>query len=145
VKTSAVIFPIGEDLYAVDAITVREVVADPQPTRLPTAPSVFFGVFNLRGEVVPMLDTAALLGIGTLAEASIAVVVNTAAGPAALVVSGLPKFAVLDHAIGPSELRGTLGVYKVEEGIAVLVDIEALLLPHTNLGASALTDAVVGR
>jgi hypothetical protein len=36
-------------------------------------------------------------------------------------------------------------VYKVEEGIAVLVDIEALLLPHTNLGASALTDAVVGR
>jgi purine-binding chemotaxis protein CheW len=145
VTTSAVIFSIGEDLYAVDASTVREVVADPQPTRLPTAPSVFVGAFNLRGEVVPMFDTAALLGIGKLAEASIAVVVNTAAGPAALVVSGLPKVVVLDHAIGPSELRGTLGVYKVEEGIAVLVDIEALLLPHTNLGASASTDAVVGR
>ena len=142
--THAVIFPIGADLYAVAAHTVREVVSDPCPTRLPTAPSVFFGAFNLRGEVVPMFDTAALLGVGKLADTSIAVVVNTAAGPAALVVSGLPTVAVLEDAIGPSELQCTLGVYKVDEGIAVLVDIEALLLPH-SLGASALTDAVVGR
>jgi purine-binding chemotaxis protein CheW len=144
VTTHAVIFPIGEDLYAVAANTVREVVSDPRPTRLPTAPPVFLGAFNLRGEVVPMYDTAALLGIGKLAETPIAVVVNTAAGPAGLVVSGLPKVAVLEAAIGPSELRGTLGVYKVDEGIAVLVDVEALVLPQVNL-ASPLTEVAVGR
>jgi purine-binding chemotaxis protein CheW len=140
-----VIFPVGRDLYAVAASTVREVVFDPLPTRLPTAPSVLLGAFNLRGEVVPLFDTAALLGIGTLTALSIAVVVNTAAGPGGLVVSGLPKVAMLNDEVGPSELRGTLGVYRVDAGIAVLVDIEALLLPHTNLGASTSTDAVVGR
>jgi purine-binding chemotaxis protein CheW len=139
VTTHAVILPIGEDRYAVAANTVREVVSEPRPTRLPTAPPVFLGAFNLRGEVVPLFDTAALLGIGNLADTSIAVVVNTAAGPAGLVVSGLPKVAVLNGEIAPSELRGTLGVYKVDDGIAVLVDVEALLLPQTNL-VSALTE-----
>jgi chemotaxis signal transduction protein len=144
VTTTAVILPIGEDLYAIAANTVREVVSDPRPTRLPTAPSVLLGAFNLRGEMVPLFDTAALLGVGKLADASLAVVVNTAAGPAGLVVSGLPKIARLDAALGPSELRGTLGVYKVGEGIAVLIDIEALVLSHISL-ATPLTDASVGR
>ncbi len=143
--TPAVVFRIGHDQYAVAANTVREVVSDPRPTRLPTAPAVFLGAFNLRGEVVPMFDTAALLGIGKLTDTSIAVVVNTAAGPAGLVVSGLPKVVVLEDEVGPSELRGTLGAYSVDDGIAVLVDMDALLLPHTNLGASAATDGLVGR
>jgi purine-binding chemotaxis protein CheW len=144
VTTHAVIFPIGKDLYAVPASAVREVVSDPSATRLPTAPSVFLGAFNLRGEVVPIFDTAALLAIGTLADTFHVVVVTTAAGPAGLVVSGLPTVAVLESAIGPSELRATAGVYAVDEGIAVLVDIEALLLPHTNL-AAAMADAPVTR
>jgi purine-binding chemotaxis protein CheW len=144
VTTEAVVFRIGEDLYAVAANTVREVVSDPHPTRLPTAPPVFLGVFNLRGEVVPIFDTAALLGIGTLTDTSTAIVLNTAAGPAGLVVSELPKVALLEGAIGPSELRGTLGVYEVDHGVAVLVDIEALLLPQTNLPL-APTDMAYGQ
>jgi purine-binding chemotaxis protein CheW len=144
VTTEAVIFRIGEDLYAVAANTVREVVSNPHPTRLPTAPPVFLGVFNLRGEVVPIFDTAALLGIGQLTDTPLAVVINTAAGPAGLVVGGLPKVALLEGAIGPSELRGTLGVYEVDDGVAVLVDVDALLLPHTNLPL-ALTDMAPGQ
>jgi purine-binding chemotaxis protein CheW len=144
VTTAAVILPIGEDLYAIAADTVREVVSSPQPTRLPTAPSVLLGAFNLRGEMVPLFDTAALLGVGKLADASLTVVVNTAAGPAGLVVSGLPRIALLDAELGPSELRGTLGVYKVGDAIAVLVDIEALIFREISL-ATSLTDASVGR
>ena len=41
---------------------VREVVAAPTLTRLVTAPSIVLGLFNLRGEIVALLDTAALLG-----------------------------------------------------------------------------------
>ena len=85
-----------------------------------------------------MFDTAALLGIGTLSDAAFAVVVDTASGPAGLAATGLPKVVVLDSEIGPSELRGTIGVYKVDDGIVVMVDTEALLVPHTNLGAAAV-------
>ena len=128
----AVVFPIGEDRYAVPTSAVREVVSEPRPTRLPTAPATLLGAFNLRGEVIPMFDTAALLGIGKLADAPIAVVVNTTAGPAALVVTGLPKFVVLEAEAGTSELRGTLGVYTIDHGVAVMLDIEAMLVPHVG-------------
>jgi purine-binding chemotaxis protein CheW len=141
--TPAVIFPIGEDRYAVATSAVREVVSDPHPTRLPTAPAVLLGAFNLRGEVIPMFDTAALLGIGTVVDTPVAVVVNTAAGAAALVVSGLPRFVVLENELGPSELRGTLGVYKVGDGIAVMLDIEALLVPHTSPDGAAVSGSLV--
>jgi purine-binding chemotaxis protein CheW len=125
--TPAVMFPIGEDRYAVSTSTVREVVSHPTLTRLPTAPTALVGAFNLRGEVVPMFDTAVLLGIGHVTGTPVVVVVNTTAGPAALVVSGLPRFVVLEAELGPSELRGTRGVYAVEEGVAVLLDVEAML------------------
>ena len=130
--TPAVVFPIGNDRYAVATSVVREVVSEPRPTRLPTAPAALLGAFNLRGEVIPMFDTAALLGIGTVDGAPVAVVVNTTVGPAALVVSGLPKFVVLDHNTGPSELSGTLGVYAVDDGLAVMLDVEAMLVPHAG-------------
>ncbi len=142
---SAVIFPIGQDLYAVAADTVREVVAQPRATRLPTVPAALLGVFNLRGDVVPMFDTAALLGVGTHGNAPFAVVIATAAGPAGLAVDGLPRVAVLDEPIAVSELRGGLGTYSVDGAIAVLIDVEAVLLPHTNLGAATLTDGLVNR
>ena len=128
----AVVFPIGEDRYSVPTSAVREVVSEPRLTRLPTAPAALLGAFNLRGEVIPMFDTAALLGIGTLADAPIVVVVDTTAGPAALAVTGLPKFVVLETEAGISELRGTLGVYTVDEGVAVMLDIEAMLVPNVS-------------
>jgi len=143
VTTAAVVFPIGQDMYAVAANTVREVVCDPDPTRLPTAPAVLLGAFNLCGEVVPMFDTAALLGIGKLGEVAFAVVVDTTSGPAGLAATGLPKVVVMDDEIGPTELRGTTGAYKVDSDIVVLVDTEQLLGPHTNLGANALMEASV--
>lgn len=141
--TPAVIFPIGEDRYAVPTSVVREVVSEPFPTRLPTAPAVLLGAFNLRGEVIPMFDTAALLGIGKVTDSPVAVVVNTAAGAAALIVSGLPRFVVLDGEVSPSELRGTLGVYAVDDGIAVMLDIEALLVPHAGPDGTAAAGALV--
>lgn len=141
--TPAVVLPIGPDRYAVLASTVREVVADPRPTRLPTAPAVILGVFNLRGEVVPMFDTAALLGMGRVDAAPLVVVLNTVAGPVGLAATGLPEVALLEAAVRPSELRGTSGVYATGAGVVVLLDVEALLLPHTSLPASGLAGATV--
>jgi purine-binding chemotaxis protein CheW len=144
-STPAVVVPIGQDHYAIAANMVREVVSDPHPTRLPTAPAVFLGVFNLRGEVVPMFDSALLLGIGRLTGPSMAVVVNTKAGPAGLAVSGLPRVVELEAELAPSELRGTLGVFDADGDVAVLIDVEVLLASHTSLGVAATNEALVDR
>ncbi|MCU1388562.1 MAG: chemotaxis protein CheW [Ilumatobacteraceae bacterium] len=139
----AVTFPLGMDRYAIATASVREVVADLRPTPLPTAPSVFLGVFNLRGEIVPIFDTAALLGFRQATGSSVAVVVSTAVGPAALVVGGHAQIATLDEPVGPSELAGTIGTYALRDGVTVLIDVEALLRPHTNLAGARLPEGAV--
>lgn len=128
-SVTAVLLPVGPDRYAVPARLVREVVADPRPTRLPTAPTALVGLFNLRGEVVPAFDTAALLGIGHVEHAAVAVVVTTNAGPAGLIATGLPEVRVLDDELRPSELRGTSGIYDAGDGVVVMLDLEVLLGP----------------
>ena len=60
----ALLMPVGPDWYAIATESVREVVARPMLTAVPTGPDALVGLFNLRGEIVPLFDTAALLGIG---------------------------------------------------------------------------------
>jgi len=78
VSLLTLLVPVGADWYALDMASVREVVAFPLLTRVPTAPAALLGLFNLRGEIVPLFDTAALLDAGRMAGvASFAVVVLT--------------------------------------------------------------------
>jgi chemotaxis signal transduction protein len=141
----AVIFPIGDDHYAVAASSVREVVCEPRPTRLPTlAPSVL-GAFNLRGEVVPLFDLAALLGVGTTLDAPFAVVVNTPTGSAGLAVGGLPLVVSLDEEIAPTELRGRLGVHAFGGRLAVLLDASELLTGGADVAGVPTGTATVVR
>lgn len=126
-EVRAVVLPVGADRYAVPIDWVREVVATPAQTRLVTAPAPVLGLINLRGQIVPLLDTAALLDVGTVDQVAFAVVLDTAGGPAALAATGLPTRASLDAPTGPSELPGTAGVYQLDDGVAVLLDPAALL------------------
>jgi purine-binding chemotaxis protein CheW len=126
----ALLLPVGGDLYALPVDWVREVVAAPTVTRLVTAPAVVLGLFNLRGQIVPLLDTAALLGIGTVATTAFAVVVNCPQGPAGLATTGFPQRGVLDTPIGPSELPGTAGLYQLAQRVVALLDPAALLTPE---------------
>ena len=77
IAVQAVLLPVGDDIYALPVDWVREVVAAPPVTRLVTAPSVVLGLFNLRGEIVPLLDIAALLSIGKVRTTAFAVVVSS--------------------------------------------------------------------
>jgi purine-binding chemotaxis protein CheW len=126
----ALLIPVGPDLFAVPMASVREVMATPDLCLLPTGPSAVLGLFNLRGEIVPMFDTAALLGLGQLAASPFVAVVHTALGPAGIGASGLPESTVLDDAVGPSETHGTTGIYAVGHRLAALMDVEALVVPR---------------
>ncbi|HST63845.1 MAG TPA: chemotaxis protein CheW [Mycobacteriales bacterium] len=123
----AVLLPVGDDLYAVPIGWVREVVPAPVLTPLVTAPALVLGLFNLRGQIVPLLDTAALLGLGPAGPVGFVLVLQSRDGLLGLAATGLPQRAELDEQVGPSELPGTAGSYQVDGRVAVLVDPAVLL------------------
>jgi purine-binding chemotaxis protein CheW len=133
----AVLIPVGLDLFAVPMESVHEVVAAPILSSLPTSPATILGLFNLRGEIVPLFDTAALVGLGRLGAWPFAAVVRTSLGPAGLGSSELPEPTTLGEQIGPSESLGTLGIYAVGQRLTVLIDVEALLTAAT-IGAHVM-------
>jgi len=49
---------------AVEAGAVREILAADDPTRIPGAPRAVRGLVNLRGTLVPVVDTADAVGLG---------------------------------------------------------------------------------
>jgi purine-binding chemotaxis protein CheW len=107
-------------------VALQEVVADPVVTRVPAAPASVRGLFNVRGQIIPLLDTGALLGLESPAACPFAVVVQTPDGPAGLAVTGMPEPAELAWLVGPTRARGTVGAYAAGERIAVMLDPPAL-------------------
>ncbi|HEX7168433.1 MAG TPA: chemotaxis protein CheW [Acidimicrobiales bacterium] len=120
---------VADDTYAIPMAAAREVLADVDITPLPTAPSSVLGVCNVRGEIIPVFDTGVLLGLGPLPPFETVVVVETPLGPAGLATSDLVKSVDLGDAVGTTDGPATVGAFAGEDGVAVLVDVEALLTP----------------
>lgn len=57
-------FRVGELGLLIDPDTGSEVLSVPAVTPLPDAPPGFFGLINLRGNLVPLYELRVLLGIG---------------------------------------------------------------------------------
>lgn len=57
-------FSVGAQWFAVDILTVKEIVQTASITGVPLMPDCIRGVTNLRGAVVPVMDLQARLGRG---------------------------------------------------------------------------------
>lgn len=55
-------FNLGEEVFAMDIRSVREIIQYGLPTIMPLMPSFVRGVINLRGAVVPVIDLQARFG-----------------------------------------------------------------------------------
>ena len=126
----ALLIPVGSDTYAIPLETVREVVVDPRVTQLPTSPAVVRGVFNVRGDIVVLLDTGLLLGLRPCTGEPYAVLVETAHGTAGLVATDMPQTVRLNESVGHSDIEGTTETYLVADArLAVALDVPTLLSP----------------
>jgi chemotaxis signal transduction protein len=136
VSVWVLVAPVGVDGFALDIQAVREVLAAPLLTALPTAPDALVGVTNVRGEIVPVFDTAALLGLPPVGAGTHVVVVATLLGPAGLVATGLPERAELGDPAGPAESAAAVGRFHAGRRIVTLLDHDALLAPARTGGWS---------
>lgn len=57
-------FLAAQEMYAVNTLSVREIIEYNQVTTVPMMPSFLRGVINLRGSVVPVVDLKARFGKG---------------------------------------------------------------------------------
>jgi chemotaxis signal transduction protein len=126
-NSDVVVLNVGADTYAVRAAAVREVIPSPEVTPLPASASVFLGVCNVRGDIVPILDTSVLLGLGAGPIPSHAVIVQVPDGEAGLSTTGVPTFTRLGERVGDADVPGQLGAYRVADGIATLLDLDVLV------------------
>jgi purine-binding chemotaxis protein CheW len=58
-----VVFRLGREQFAAPITRVREILRPLKVTRMPRAASYVRGLFNLRGQVLPLVDTKARLGL----------------------------------------------------------------------------------
>lgn len=57
------IFELAGKLFGLDILKSREVIPMPRFTPLPNSGEAFSGVFNLRGEIFPLIDVSLILGL----------------------------------------------------------------------------------
>lgn len=60
-------FSLAQEAYAIDIVTVREIIQPSAMTPVPLMPDFVRGVINLRGAVVPVIDLQARFGRGPAA------------------------------------------------------------------------------
>ncbi len=57
-------FRLGEEIYGLEVIHIKEVLWVPRITRVPRMPEYLSRVINLRGSVIPVLDVKQKFGLG---------------------------------------------------------------------------------
>lgn len=106
-------FRVASEELAIEASAVREIARLPDITPVPGLSSVFLGVANFAGEVLPVLDVRVLTG-GLPSEGPLPwLVVLGVAGPeVGLAVSAVERIAplqeALDEGLASSLVRGVL-------------------------------------
>lgn len=71
-----VVFSLGKDTYAVEALAVQEIVRRPEYTTLPEAPRHILGMMDFRGHSIPIIHLGHMLSVNAAEEGLRAIVVE---------------------------------------------------------------------
>jgi purine-binding chemotaxis protein CheW len=132
------VFPIANQRFAVELATVDRVARAVAVTPLPGAPPSIRGVVSLHGRIVPVGDLRRRLGLRARAVSvnDTLVLVRTPARLIGLVAEG--AVAVADCASGDragmarDAARGVSGIARLDDGITLIYELEALLTPDDD-------------
>jgi chemotaxis signal transduction protein len=127
------VLAVNAAYFAVPMATVLQVLRHPVVTRVPLSPSGLLGVVNVRGEIVPLLDTGVMTATGALSDPPFAVLVNGEKDVVALAAEELPTAADFEEPVGPGSRPGEQGVYSHGGRLVVLVDVEELIKNKLDL------------
>ncbi len=61
---SLLLFRLGDEWYATEVVSVREIIQNHTLTPIPGVPDHILGVMNVRGEILSVTDPACLMQVG---------------------------------------------------------------------------------
>jgi purine-binding chemotaxis protein CheW len=136
-----VTFFLRDDELGVPILRCREIVRVPTITRIPEAPAYVRGVVNLRGRIVPVVDTRMCLGLEsapTTARSRL-IVVDVAGRSFALLVDRVArilKLPVSDVAPPPegATFSAIAGVARVGDALVKMIDLDRMLRARPGAG-----------
>lgn len=147
-------FRLGDEIYGLDVIHIKEVLGVPRITRVPRMPEYLSRVINLRGSVVPVLDMRQKFGLGqTVITENTSIIVIELNGmlkdeesetlTIGLFSDGVEEVVdILPGDIEPPPKLGfsidtsfLSGMGKLGESFVILLDLKKLLSEHELLGS----------
>ncbi len=130
-------FSLGDENYAIDILTVKEIRGYESVTKIANAPPFIKGVINLRGDIVPIVDLRIKFNVGqvTYDEFTIVIVLHIHNRIVGIVVDGVSDVVSLnkEQLRPPPDFgvafnsRYLLGLATVNEQMIILVDINELI------------------
>jgi len=134
-----VTFQISDELYGIDIMDVKEIVRVQEIRTIPNAPSYVEGLFNLRGEIIPiislhkrfhlkkaLLDDEELLSgfiIIDLGDMKLGVIIDRVERVVAIEASEIQPPPQMLKGIGAEYIQG---VVNRESGYLIILDIRKL-------------------
>jgi purine-binding chemotaxis protein CheW len=118
---------LGPERYALPADNVLEVGRLADATAVPGAPAGVVGLTNIRGQVVPLLDLGALVGVETTRSADAMVLVDDGDRQACLAVDALLDVDALDESSGQAEAGPVRASVLVDDALVGVLDVNELL------------------
>jgi purine-binding chemotaxis protein CheW len=126
-----VVFVLGTERFGLPIESVEQIMRDAPVTRIPKAPKEVLGVFDMRGETIPVLDTRAVLGLAKEEITCFLVVLINgikaaiATGP----VEGIVEIAASQIECNQGIQCGGMGSHtgRVNDKLIVLLDPECLI------------------
>lgn len=137
------IFELSQHLFGIPILQSREVIPIPRFTPLPNSSQIFLGVFNLRGEIYPVVDISPVLGLPPkqIHSDDMVILMENAGLVLGTVVDKIHK--VLNYS--PSEVKMAKGyasrimenylhgVLESEEKVIMILNLETLFSDHQVL------------
>ena len=129
-------FRVGNEEYAIDIMSVREIKGWTETTVLPNQPRFVLGVLNLRGTIVPIFDLRCRFGLG-LTKASrthVIIIANVAERTIGLLVDAVSDILT----VTPDQIRPVpeidratsaefmSGIINVNDSMVVILSLERL-------------------
>jgi len=130
-------FRLGEDIYAIDIMRIKEIIRPQKLAVLPKAPVFMEGVLNLRGAVIPVVDLRKRfdmpvreidrdrrLLIVALAGRTLGIVVDEVTEVITVPVANIKPPPQVSQGVGAEYL---VGVCLVQDDLVMLLDPDRLL------------------
>ncbi|MFY9174401.1 MAG: chemotaxis protein CheW [Peptococcia bacterium] len=128
-----VVFKLADEEYGIDIMGVQEIIVPVPLTKIPNVPEYFSGVFNLRGDIIPLIDMRKRFGLAAIEDNDEArIVVLGLEKPIGILVDSIHEVLMIDEdGIENSEdINSAIsqefisGIAKKDQRLIILLNLE---------------------